>query len=504
MEQALHGTDAMLVTGNHPAHTLAVRYQFMWLQPVVCLAFISMFAMSMAVRHATAGDLYREKLRPQYHFTAEAGYINDPNGLVYVDGVYHLFFQAGPITAKRWGHAVSSDLLHWKQLRDALEPVGGHPAFSGSAVVDHKNTSGFQKGSTPPLVAAFTSWGEGQCLAYSNDRGDTWQRYADNPVLQLPSDAKRSFPLSARDPHVMWDETRSRWVMVLYENENQMIRRGVPRDEQGGFSIFTSPDLKQWTRQSHLPGFYVCPDVFELPIEGETQRAWVAMDWAQYTTGDFDGETFTPDAAPLPLDFGSKNTLSANQTWKHLPDGRIIQQCWIRGGKYPGMPFDQQHSFPTSLSLRRVGDRLRLCKQPITELARLHVDSIAKEDLQITSGEPAIIAANSFSYDLQLKLAAPVKGDLIFDVLGQPILIQHDKVSVRGRTVELEQPIVHVRILADVTSLEIFINSGLATMTFTLLPPDTPQPIRLSVQDGTIEIEQVRCSRVGSIWNEKD
>ncbi len=170
--------------------------------------------------------LYQEYYRPQYHFTAKSGWINDPNGLVYVDGVYHLYFQhIRPAT--RWGHATSRDLLHWEQQPDAILPERNHSVFSGSAVIDRNNTSGFGDGKRAPIVAAFTSWGEGQCLSYSLDSGMTW------------------------------------------------------------------------TFRSHLPGFYVCPDLFELPVEGEKGKTWVAMDWAQYTTGSFDGEKFTPDQEPV-------------------------------------------------------------------------------------------------------------------------------------------------------------------------------------------------------------
>ncbi|MEQ8837172.1 MAG: glycoside hydrolase family 32 protein, partial [Lacipirellulaceae bacterium] len=361
--------------------------------PLIASAFICSSAL--------ANELYREALRPQFHFTSAKGYINDPNGLVYVDGKYHLFFQAGPINAKRWGHAISTDLIHWNQLNDAISPANGHPAFSGCAVIDHDNTSGLQTGEAPPLVAVFTSWGEGQCLAFSNDQGMSWKRYEGNPVLKLRHDAKRSFPLSARDPHVMWYEQQQRWVMVLYENLNAQKLRGVSAHEQGGFSIFTSPDLKQWTRQSHLSGFYVCPDVFELPIQGEKSKAWVAMDWAKYTTGTFDGTRFSPHGEALPLDYGSKDTLSANQTWKHLSDGRVIQICWIRGGKYPGMPFDQQHSFPTSLSLRRVAGRLRLCKQPICEISQLYGKREGLKQAALTEGQIEELGVGSHSYDLQ-------------------------------------------------------------------------------------------------------
>lgn len=462
-----------------------------------------LFALMALLSPANAGENVSDPLRPRYHFTAEKGYINDPNGLFFVDGVYHLFFQAGTIDAKCWGHAVSRDLLHWRQLEDALKPRDGSPAFSGSAVIDRHNTSGFQIGKHPPAVAAFTSWGEGQYLAYSNDQGMTWKRYRNNPVLRLPNDAKRSFPLSARDPCVVWDKTRKHWVMILYENLNNEVRRGVSRHKQGGLSFFTSPDLKTWTRQSHLPGFYVCPDLIELPIDGEDRSAWVLMDWERYVTGSFDGTTFHPDGDPLPLDYGSHQTLSANQTWKNLPDGRVVQICWIRGGKYPGMPFDQQLSFPTELSLQRHKNRLRLCKNPIREIASLHGKQGSVTNSTLAAGQSVELTVESHAYDLNVDLTVSREGRVIFDVLGNPMSISVDTFSVRDRSIEMGEPIRKVRVLADITSIEVFINDGLSTMTFTTLPPSEPQPVRLSAARGSATIHNAVMREVRTVWRDR-
>jgi fructan beta-fructosidase len=435
---------------------------------------------------AAAEPLYRESLRPQFHFTAAKDYLNDPNGLFFLDGTYHLFFQTGPITAKRWGHATSTDLLHWKQLDDALVPVKGFPAFSGCAVIDTNNTSGFKTGEHPPVVAVFTSWGEGQCLAVSNDRGATWKRFEGNPVLKLPHDAKKSFPLSARDPHVMWDEPRKRWVMVLYDNVNAEVKKGAANDRQGGFSIFTSPNLKEWTKRSHLPGFYVCPDVFKLPIEDEKAKAWIAMDWTHYAVGEFDGETFTPRMDRTLLDVGAN--LSANQTWKNLPDGRVVQIAWIRGGKYPGMPFDQQMSVPMELSLRRIGKELRLCKQPIRELKTLHEPTEYWAD--------GTCPTRSFDLSFQAKLN---DGDAVeVNVLGQVLTLKPYAVEMMGKTAKLSEPLSDVRILADVTSVEIFVNRGATAMTFTVLPSDD-KPVTWKAI-GTPKLTDGSLRTMKSIW----
>jgi levanase/fructan beta-fructosidase len=455
------------------------------------------FVFLVAALRVEAGDgepaLYRERYRPQYHFTADRGWINDPNGLVYVNGVYHLCFQH---ERKHWGHAVSTDLLHWRQLPDAIELRNGHPAFSGSAVVDTRNTGGFQAGKTPPVVAVFTSWGEGQCLSYSNDDGMTWTRYAHNPVLKLPGDELKSFPLSARDPHVMWDEVRGRWVMVLYCNPDQR------RDKKGsGFSLFTSPDLKTWRKRSHLAGFYVCPDVFRLPVEGEAGRArWIAMDWSQYAIGEFDGATFTPRSEMRKLDFG--RSLSANQSWKHLPDGRVIQICWLRGGRYPGMPFDQQLSFPTELTLRRIDDRILLCKNPIPEIRKLHRGGPARESLALAEGESAVFKDLSRCLDIEASFRLEAGGEVAIGVLGREIRVTRDAVRSGGCRGPLpgRPGTQDLRILADRTSLEIFANGGSMTMAFCLVPEASARHTVVTSVKGRSTFDRFTVREVSSIW----
>ena len=460
---------------------------------MVCLLGVITLLTSSSVRadDKTPG-LYRERYRPQYHFTADKGWINDPNGLVYVNGVYHLFFQhERPGT--RWGHATSMDLLHWTQHPDAIVPQNGYQVFSGSGVVDENNTSGFQTGDSPPVVAIFTSWGEGQCLAYSNDSGMTWKRYEKNPVLTLPGDELKSFPLSARDPHVSWDKTHRRWVMALYSNPDQR------EDKTGsGFSLFTSPDLKTWTYRSHLTGFYVCPDIFKLPIEGEAgSEAWVAMDWEQYATGEFDGTTFTPMSDIRKLDFG-KN-LSANQSWKNLPGKRVVQICWLRGGDYPGMPFDQQMSFPTELTLRRITGELRLCKNPIREIETLHLEQRSVSDRTLARGEEIRFDLPVESYDLSMDLELADDSSVMVTILGKKLRLKRDRIVALSTTGELAEPLSHVRILADVTSIELFANQGEISMSYCVVPPDKPENVTIKATGNPVSIQSAVLHEVGPV-----
>ena len=212
---------------------------------------------------AGSEDLYRERLRPQFHFSSRRGWLNDPNGLVYHKGEYHLFYQHNPYGwawgNMHWGHAVSTDLVHWQELPIAIYPHRfGDWAFSGSAVVDRQNTAGFKKGDEDVLVAAYTSTGRGECIVYSHDRGRTFTEYDGNPVVKH----------SGRDPKILWHAPGKHWVMAVYDEA----------DDKRGIAFYTSPDLKKWEQQSKIDGYFECPDIFELPVDGDrSRRKWVLV-----------------------------------------------------------------------------------------------------------------------------------------------------------------------------------------------------------------------------------
>jgi sucrose-6-phosphate hydrolase SacC (GH32 family) len=272
---------------------------------------------------------YHETYRPQFHFTAPAGWLNDPNGLVYHAGEYHLFFQHNPFGVNwgnmTWGHAVSGDLVHWRALPNAIEPDRMGTIFSGSAVVDNGNTAGFQTGREPALVAIYTAAGGSspesdgqpftQCIASSNDRGLTWSKYERNPVL--PHIVGEN-----RDPKVIWYAPGRFWVMALFLDGES-------------FALFTSPDLKHWTRTQTLAiTGSECPDFFPLSVEGEPdEERWVFMAAnGHYIVGTFDGARFVPETDACVLDFGAN--YYAMQTYSDIPaqDGRRIQIAWMAGG----------------------------------------------------------------------------------------------------------------------------------------------------------------------------
>ena len=282
-----------------------------------------------------------------------------------------------------WGHAVSRDLIHWEHLPVALYEEDGIMIFSGSAVVDWKNTSGFGTGDNPPLIAIYTGHTESeqtQNLAYSNDHGRTWTKYAGNPVIAIGA---REF----RDPKVFWHEATRQWIMVTVLADQHKVR------------FDGSPDLRHWTHLSDfgpagaIDGVWECPDLFPLAIEGQPeQMKWVLkVDvlkgiGAQYFIGDFDGTRFINDATDdqiLRVDYG--NDFYAAQSWSDMPDGRRIWIGWLNNWEYanliPTSPWRGLFSVPRELHLRQYPEGLRLIQQPVEELKQLrqllyHVNDI--------------------------------------------------------------------------------------------------------------------------------
>lgn len=332
-----------------------------------------------------APDLYR----PRYHFTPARNWSNDPNGLVYYRGEYHLFFQYNPYGNRwghmSWGHAVSRDLVHWDELPVAI-PERDVMAFSGSAAVDWNDSSGFGAHGEPPLVAMYTGFDpashkQAQYLAYSRDRGRSWMRYGHGPVLDIDS-------TEFRDPKIFWYAPGKHWVMaVVRATDNQV-------------AIYTSPDLVHWTPGSSFGPAgarghaWECPDLYELPVAGHPgETRWVlsvnVSDGApaggsggQYFVGSFDGKRFTPEPGwgtqPAWIDYGAD--FYASVSWNDIPrtDGRRLLIGWASDLRYaeaiPGYPERGAMSLPRSLTLHRTRHGLRLWQAPVRELAALRVD----------------------------------------------------------------------------------------------------------------------------------
>lgn len=330
----------------------------------------------------------REKYRPAFHHTPLYGWMNDPNGMFYKDGRWHLYYQYNPYGSKwqnmTWGHSVSSDLVNWEHLPEAIRPNGLGAVFSGSCAVDHDNTAGF---GNDAVIALYTSAGTSQMqsLASSTDGGLTFNIYPSNPVLTLESEA--------RDPKVFWNDSTKEWNMILaHALDHEML-------------ILTSPDMKSWTLQSSFGkglgaqgGVWECPDLFELPVAGTDEKKWVLLcninpdgpfggSGTQYFVGDFDGKTFKVDAAPdgnVPtkwLDYGKDHY--ATVTWSAAPDGRRVAIGWMSNWQYaadvPTMQFRSANTLPREMGLFRAPDgEVYASSAPSPELEALRGKLAAK------------------------------------------------------------------------------------------------------------------------------
>ena len=446
-------------------------------------------------------DRYDEQLRPLIHFSPVRGWTNDPNGLVYFNGTYHLFFQHNPYGWKwgnmHWGHAVSKDLVHWEEVGEALYPDSMGPMFSGSAVVDWNNTSGFGKDGKPPIVLAYTAFGPPatQCLAYSNDEGRTFTKYEKNPVLKEITGGNR-------DPKIIWHEATKKWVMVLY----------VEKKPKHFIQFFTSPNLKDWTYTSEIDGFFECPDLFELPVEGTADtKKWVltAADH-RYMIGSFDGKKFTPETPMLPGHRG--RGFYAAQTYSDFREvipnssiqwsrdafsvafrpSRCVQIGWLQAPS-PGMPFNQCMSLPLELALKSFpGDGVRLAYQPVRE-----VKSLRRKFEVLKNGESKEFMSEALEVNAVLKSTPGSK--TTFDVRGLRIVYDADVNELR--VAELKVPVakvdgrVKIDIFIDRTAVEIFANDGWIYAPLPFIPDVKNRSVRI---DGAIE--DAVLHELKSIW----
>lgn len=350
----------------------------------------------------TAHDIYR----PVYHFTPPANFINDPNGMVFYRGEYHLCYQHNPFGDAwghmSWGHAVSPDMLHWQHLPLALSEEDGVMIFSGSAVVDWRNTGGFGDGIEPPLIAVYTAHSaaeQAQCIAASLDAGRTWTKYAGNPVIRIGS---REF----RDPKVFWHAATGRWIMAVSLADQHRVR------------FYGSPDLIHWERLSDFgpagstDGVWECPELFPLEVEGADGEArWVlkvdvgyhpqALGYfGQYFVGRFDGVAFTNDNPPaLTLRMDGGADFYAAQAWNDVPpaDGRRLWLGWMSNWRYanltPTAPWRGAMTLPRSLALRSCPEGLRLVQRPVGELMRLRRAHFGRAGLPVGAANQQLQAS---------------------------------------------------------------------------------------------------------------
>lgn len=433
---------------------------------------------------------YSETYRPQFHFSPLSGWNNDPNGLVFYQGEYHLYFQHNPYGRNwgnmHWGHAVSPDLIHWKQLPIAIYPHAyGDWVFSGSAVVDVNNTAGFQTGAAPALVAAYTSTGRGEVIVYSNDGGRTFTEFEGNPVVKH----------QGRDPRLLWYAPSQHWVMAVYDEI----------DKGRYIAFYTSPDLKQWTFQSRIEGYFECPELFELPVDGKAGTSkWVlyAADGA-YAVGAFDGKTFSPDADKQRFNYG--DCFYASQTFSAMPPGdpRRVQIAWGQTG-HPDMPFNQMMNFPVELTLKKSGEGIRMFAQPVREIEKLHRQAHTWKNLRLKPGENPLSEVHGEFFHLRMAFAPGQAEEVGLVVRGTRVTYDAGKrtLECNGKTAPLEPEhgIITLEFLADRLSLEIFANEGRIYMPMQAHPESKEQSLEVFVKNGEAKIESLEVFELASIW----
>lgn len=440
-------------------------------------------------------SLYKETNRPQIHYTQRRGWNNDPNGLIYYEGEYHLFYQHNPYERDwgnmHWGHAVSKDLIHWEELPIALFPDEHGTMFSGSAVIDYKNTAGFNKGNIPAMVAVYTADSpekQVQCIAYSLDKGRTWTKYDGNPVVD--SKAKWNSH-DTRDPKVFWYEPTGKWVMVL--------------NERDGHSIYNSDDLKHWTFESHITGFWECPELFELPVDGVTgNKKWVMYGASgTYMIGSFDGRTFVPESGKH---YYSTGTIYAAQTFTNIPsgDGRRIQIGWGRIS-HPGMPFNGIMLLPTVLSLRTTKDGIRLFSEPIKELETLQIAKGQWKDLSAEkAGELLQPYNHTGSLRIRTTLSLSHATNAGLSLYGQNLLdydMNFNKVNgVFYSPEDMTSMEISVDIILDRTSVEVFVDGGAYSYSMERRA-DSNNKDGFRFWGNNIQVKNLEVYELQSIWN---
>ncbi len=371
-----------------------------------------------------------EKFRPVYHHTPAYGWMNDPNGMFYKDGVYHLYYQYNPYGSvwgnMTWGHSTSRDLVHWTYEGTPIVPDAWGAIFSGSCVVDHENTAGFGKGA---VVAFYTSakstpWGDvqSQSMAYSLDNGKTFTKYEGNPIL---TSSERDF----RDPKVFWYAPGKHWVMMLAVGQHM--------------EIYSSVNLKDWKKESEFGamqgahgGVWECPDLVEIPVEGTRQKKWVLIcnlnpggpfggSAAQYFVGSFDGKTFVNEAPTLTkwMDWGKDNY--ATVTWNNAPDGRCVALGWMSNWQYannvPTRQYRSANTIARDLTLYRVGEELYLKSTPSPEVKKARGEKVSKPSFNV-AGEyelASLLDDNKGAYEVELVIQNQGASKIAFCLLNE-------------------------------------------------------------------------------------
>ncbi|NJB71874.1 fructan beta-fructosidase [Saonia flava] len=482
---------------------------------------------------------YQEDYRPQFHFSPEEKWMNDPNGLVYHEGVYHLFYQYYPNDIvwgpMHWGHAVSEDMIHWEHKPIALFPDEHGLIFSGSAVVDVVNSSGLGTIENPPLVAIFTyhlmeaeeasrNDYQTQGIAYSLDNGDTWTKYKGNPVIK--NDGIKDF----RDPKVFWNNITEEWTMLLVAGDH--------------LQIWSSENLIDWKKESEFGknqgahgGVWECPDIFPLKVEGTEQEKWVLLisinpgapnggSGTQYFIGDFDGTTFTSEQKEHRwIDWGTDNY--AGVTYNNVPNNDRIFIGWMSNWDYaqdiPTERWRSSMTVPRKLSLKKIGEAYELVNYPLESFDG-SVEKGTSQDFDLDIGKEKQFSFENFnqsevkfttsakSFNLIFKNEKNEELVLLMDNQNQLFSIDRSKsgkIDFKesfGKTQNMPIPNLpkeayEVRILMDWSSIEVFINKGQYVMTAQIFPnEDYTNLIIENTSEDSGTFKDFEINKVKSIW----
>lgn len=472
--------------------------------------------------------------RPMYHFTPESHWMNDPNGMVYYEGEYHLFYQYYPYGAvwgpMHWGHAVSTDMVHWERLPIALYPDENGYIFSGSAVIDWNNSAGLQTGEYKTMIAVFTHdspSGQAQSIAYSTDKGRTWHKHPANPVLPNPGIA------DFRDPKVFWHESSGQWIMSLAAHDRILL--------------YGSTNLVNWFLLSDFgagegspAGVWECPDLFPLSVDGNNaDQKWVLLvsinngapaggSGTQYFIGSFDGVRFINDypGETLWLDYGKDNY--AGVSWSDDPDGRRVYVGWMSNWNYatatPASTWRGAMTLPRELALTRIGDRVCLVQNFIQELESIRLPALELNSKIVVPGVNELAGFNGSTYEIiaQFDDAGSSAQEYGFKVRtgdgkfttvayhrAEPVVFldrrftansdfHPDFSSVIGQHMVSRNGKVRLHIFVDSSSVEVIGNNGLASLTDLIFPDPGHTGLELYSIGGTVLLDHLEIHSITS------
>ena len=484
---------------------------------------------------------YTEQFRPQFHFTPEAKWMNDPNGLVYHQGVYHLFYQYYPDDIvwgpMHWGHAISKDMIRWEQKPIALYPDELGLIFSGSAVVDHHNSSGFGTEENPPLVAIYTYHlmeGEKagkkdfqtQGIAYSLDNGETFTKYEGNPVIPNDTGIK-----DFRDPKVYWDEASKYWVLILVAGDHA--------------KFYKSDDLKEWSHMSDFGkesgahgGVWECPDLFKLKVGETDEEKWVLLisinpgapnggSGTQYFVGDFDGKKFTAEHKDHKwLDWGTDNY--AGVTYNNTPNNERIFIGWMSNWNYarntPTSTWRSAMTLPRELSLIKENGRYFL-RSNVLEAFNKQLSKVSEQEMVSLESpfeldyenfnQSEVTFKTNLSKQLKLEFTNNKNEKLVFEIdpANQKMMIDRTASGlvdfepsfakgIHSMPYIVSNKEVDVRVIMDWSSVEIFVDDGKYVMTDQIFPTEFYNKLQVSSTD-KISLKNFNLNNIKSIWKDE-